>query len=164
MPYRKRNASADDERVKSDHPPPENPALAANLKALRGTRSIEQLRQEMAEAGLPIGTETLHRAMLGKGGNRLSSLQKIAAFFGVTADQLLQPDLGVSGATWPFSEELYKKVSALKPQELQDLETAMRIHLHMDLQLDVINRTLAKYARAPGEEPGHGQEQLTKKS
>jgi hypothetical protein len=117
MPYRLRNARADDKRVKKDHPPPENPALSANMKRLMDGRSVQTLREQMGEAGLPIGTETIHRAMLGKSGNRLESLTKIAAFFGVTADQLLQPGLGADLTDWPFSQELLARVRELGPED-----------------------------------------------
>jgi SOS-response transcriptional repressor LexA len=49
----------------------------------------------MVDAGISIGTSTLQRAREGQGGNRLQSLAKIARFFDVTTDQLLQPDLGL---------------------------------------------------------------------
>ena len=64
----------------------------------------------------------------------------------------------------PFvAEKLYKKVAALKPQELQDLETLMRAHLHMDPQLDVINRTLAKYASVSEVKPALQENHVTRK-
>lgn len=63
-----------------------------------GISSIGTLRERMGDAGISIGTSTLHRALLGQGGNRLQSLSKIARFFDVTVDQLLQPELGESTA------------------------------------------------------------------
>lgn len=126
---------------------PENPILQANMQRLMDGRSIETLRAAMAEAGIQIGTGTLHKATLGKSGNRLASLKKIADFFGVTVDQLLQPELGMDLPAWPFSPELYQRVATLNKQDLQRLETAMRVHLGMDLQLDVINSTLQRLSQ-----------------
>jgi len=80
---------------------PSNPILAANLRQLmrdRGIGGVGTLREAMAEAGISIGNSTLHRALLGQGGNRLQSLGKIARFFDVTVDQLLQPDLGADSS------------------------------------------------------------------
>lgn len=73
-----------------------NPALAENMRRLMGGRSIDSLRKAMADAGVPIGTSSLHRVLKGEGGSRLETLDKIAAFFDVSTDQLLQPDLGRS--------------------------------------------------------------------
>jgi len=104
---------------------PANPVLAANLKKLMAARSIEKLRSDMAEQGIAIGTETIHRATLGKSGNRLESLAKIATFFSVTVDQLLQPDLGADLDAWPFSPELYTEVRRLDDPGRASLEMAM---------------------------------------
>lgn len=130
--------------------PPEgtaaNPVLKANMAELRGARSIEQLRQEMHDAGIDIGTGTLHRAVQGQSGNRLASLEKIATFFGVTADQLLQPHLGRDPTSWPFSPELYKEVSTLPADELQSMEGAMWSHLRKPLP-DALHQHLVEAAR-----------------
>jgi phage repressor protein C with HTH and peptisase S24 domain len=75
-----------------------------------GGRSIGKLRDEMAEAGIQIGTGTLHRAVKGELGNRVESLEKIAQFFRVTADQLLQPDLGAQDDS-TFADVPRKKVA-----------------------------------------------------
>lgn len=96
-------------------------------------RSIEAVRDAMGKAGIKIGTETIHRAVLGKSGNRLASLQKIADFFGVSVDQLLQDDLGANADAWPFSAELYKEISSLEAEELQTLEVAMWAHIRKPL-------------------------------
>lgn len=75
----------------------EDPILSANIRKLmlgRNITSIGKLREAMAEAGYPIGNSTIQRALKGGTGNRLESLEKFAAFFDVTSDQLLQPELG----------------------------------------------------------------------
>jgi transcriptional regulator with XRE-family HTH domain len=114
MPYRLRNASADYRAVNS------NPVLAENMRRLMGGRSIETVRAEMAEAGVQIGTGTLHRALKGQTGNRLESLEKIAQFFGVTIDQLLLPQ---GDDVQPiFSEEaaaLAAEIDAIPDPELR---------------------------------------------
>lgn len=86
---------------------PANPILAANIRTLmksRGIGGIGALRDHMAAAGVSIGTSTLHRAAQGQGGNRLQSLSKIARFFDVTTDQLLQPDLGAHSSNVTHAE------------------------------------------------------------
>jgi transcriptional regulator with XRE-family HTH domain len=69
----------------------QNSYLAENMRRLMDGRSVETLRTQMAEAGLAIGSGTIHRAMKGEAGNRLASLEKLATFFGVTVDLLFQP-------------------------------------------------------------------------
>ncbi len=111
MPYRLRNARADDADVaKDDESAPPNPDLAANMARLMAGRSVGKLRMEMKEAGIDIGTGTLHRAIKGEGGNRIESLEKIAKFFRVSKDQLLQPDLGETRDT-EFVDVPRKKVA-----------------------------------------------------
>jgi transcriptional regulator with XRE-family HTH domain len=80
----------------SSETPPES-TVETNIRQLmrqRGIGGIVALRTAMTEAGHPIGNSTLQRALKGADRNRLESLNKIAAFFDVTAEQLLQPDLG----------------------------------------------------------------------
>lgn len=118
-----------------DQDRPHSAALAANMKRLmraRGISSIGQLRSEMSQAGHPIGTGTLHKAVQGKLGNRLASLEKIATFFDLTAEQLLQPE-GVSTPIWPFSLELHEEVLRLPQAEVQHLEVAMWAHVRKAL-------------------------------
>lgn len=146
MPYRSQNASADDGNVQKV-PLPESPALAENMKKLMAGRSIESLRSDMAEAGYAIGTETLHRAVLGKTGNRLVSLQKIATYFGVTVDQLLQPDLGAGVSEWPFTLELYDEIALLHKEDVLSLERAMWVHLRKPLPA-VLQQESREAARA----------------
>lgn len=117
---------------------PANPVLAANMKRLMAGRSIGALRQQMAQSGLAIGQETIQRAVLGKTGNRLESLQKLAAFFGVAADQLLQEELGADSTSWPFSMHLLERISALEPEELLSMERAMWAHLNEDMPQEVV--------------------------
>ena len=112
-----------------DAPAPENPALKANFNRLRGGLSIEALRLAMKDGGYKIGTETLQRASLGKSGNRLASLKKMADYWDVTPDQLLQPNLGADTHAWPFTDELQKRISQLGPDDLVALENAMWSHL-----------------------------------
>jgi hypothetical protein len=112
--------TSDDER--------ENPYLAANMKRLMDGRGIGALRREMVESGYPIGTETIQRAVQGRLGNRLESLAKIAAFFKIELDELLQPS-GLGAAVWPFSVELQEEVLKLGPEDLGFLELAMWSHL-----------------------------------
>lgn len=78
----------------SNSDPPINTALSANVRRLMDGRSVETLRTQMADAGLAIGSGTIHRAMKGEAGNRLASLEKLAQFFGVTVDQLLYSHSG----------------------------------------------------------------------
>jgi hypothetical protein len=111
--------------------PGRSSALAANMGRLRGSRSVADLRADMAAKGYKIGTGTLHRAIKGEAGNRLASLEKIAEFFETTVDQLLQFD-GVDETYWPFSEELQQKVLLLNDEEVDHLESVMRAHLRMD--------------------------------
>lgn len=73
---------------------PRNRSLAENMRRLLDGRSIDSVRKAMADAGLAIGTGSLHRVLKGEGGTRLETLEKIAAYFDVTPDQLLQADLG----------------------------------------------------------------------
>jgi len=71
--------------------------LASNVRKLmrnRGIGGIGKLRAAMGQAGYKIGNSTLLRALQGGSGNRLESIEKLAAFFDVTSDQLLQPNLG----------------------------------------------------------------------
>lgn len=117
-----------------------NSVLAENFRRLRNGRSLETIRDQMAAQGMPIGMGTLHRAALGQAGNRLASLEKIAAFFAVTVDQLLQPDLGADLDAWPFSRELQEKVATLSPQKLLSLEVAMWTHLDEEAPTDVQER------------------------
>jgi hypothetical protein len=98
------------------------------MKRLRNGRSIGALRQEMLKEGYEIGTGTLHRAVKGELTNRLESLEKIAQFFEVTVDQLLQMD-GVDETYWPFTDELQKKVIRLSDEELSKAENVLRAHL-----------------------------------
>lgn len=132
MPYRLRNASGEDWEVASSQDSPRNEALAANMKRLMAGRSIETVRLAMAEKGLKIGAGTLHRAVRGEAGNRLESLEKIALFFGVTAEQLLQPE-GVGTQVWPFSLELQDAVLNAPPEDLHYMEVAMWSHLRRDV-------------------------------
>jgi hypothetical protein len=73
---------------------PRNPVLRDNMKRLMNGRSIDAVRKAMAEAGVAIGSGSLHRALKGEGGSRLDTLEKISAFFDVSVDQLLQDELG----------------------------------------------------------------------
>lgn len=123
-----------------------NLVFKANFTRLANGRTVRQLRAEMADQGIAVGVSALSRAFEGKAGN-VRTLGKLADFFKVTTEQLLQPDLGAGAARWPFSLELYQRVADLKAQELQRLETAMRVHLGMDLQLDVINNTLRRLSQ-----------------
>jgi hypothetical protein len=77
--------------VKKTDEPTTNPALAENMQRLMAGRSISTVRQLMADEGITIGSGTLHRAIKGELGNRLESLEKIARFFRISADQLLLP-------------------------------------------------------------------------
>jgi transcriptional regulator with XRE-family HTH domain len=129
---------------------PVNPDLAANMKRLLAGRGIGLMRKLMGEAGVHVGQGMLHNALHGKTGN-VRSLEKIARYFNVTVEQLLQPGLGDDMPVWPFSLELYQRVTKLNEQELQRLETAMRVHLGMDVQMDVINSTLARYRASVAE-------------
>lgn len=92
LAYRLRNGNADHGGVSTDEAL--NPTLAENFRKLAAGRSIEVLRSEMAAAGIAIGGGTLHRCSHGDMGVRGRTLEKVATFFGVTADQLLQPKLG----------------------------------------------------------------------
>lgn len=130
MPYRLRNARPHYRWVDKRIEPVRNIALAANMRKLRAGRSIGDLRAEMAKKGIKIGAGTLHRAIKGEVSNRLESLGKIAEFFEITIDQLLQFE-GVDETYWPFSAELQQKVLALSTPEIERLEGVMRAHLGM---------------------------------
>jgi phage repressor protein C with HTH and peptisase S24 domain len=80
--------------MEEDSSGPPNPVLAANMKRLMAGRSIDFVRRAMADAGVAIGAGSLHRALKGEAGSRLETLKKIASFFDVSPDQLLQPNLG----------------------------------------------------------------------
>lgn len=71
---------------------PINSALSDNVRRLMDGRSVETLRTQMADVGLPIGSGTIHRAMKGEVGSRLASIEKLAQFFGLTAEELLRPN------------------------------------------------------------------------
>lgn len=76
----------------------EDPVVSANLRKLMndaGIGGIGALRQAMAERGIKIGAGTIQRALQGGGRNRVDTLGKLASFFDVTTDQLLQADLGL---------------------------------------------------------------------
>lgn len=110
----------------------------ANLRALLGEDVGAQ-----AELAREIHTPKSHLSAIlaGRRGIGDALAAKIERHYEKSAGWMDQDQL----PRWPFSTELYQRVTQLKPQELQSLETAMRVHLRMDLQLDVINRTLAKY-------------------
>ena len=115
MPYRLRNASGKhqwmDEPEEVGGPP--NPILAENMRRLMRDRrigGIGALRDAMKEAELTIGTSTIQRAVQGQGGNRLQSLSKIARFFDVTTDQLLQPELGAGEPSNVAPAESHRRV------------------------------------------------------
>lgn len=93
-------------------------ALAKNMRQLRGDRAIGVLRQEMADRKIQIGTSTLHRADKGEMGIRVESLAKIGEFFGVTADQLLQYDLGAQA--WPLTGAVTRGEWDLLPPKLRE--------------------------------------------
>lgn len=76
-------------------------ALAVNFRARLGARSIQGLRQEMAERGITIGSGAIHAAKMGSRGVRLETLQKFADFFGCSVLDLLRSPASVE-ATWPF--------------------------------------------------------------
>jgi phage repressor protein C with HTH and peptisase S24 domain len=71
-----------------------NPVLRANFLRLKGAKSYEVLREEMAQKGISIGSGTLNRLANGDMGVRMKSIEKVAEFFRVSADQLLQMNLG----------------------------------------------------------------------
>lgn len=129
------------------------------MRRLMAGRSIGVLRQQMAEKGLAIGTQTIHRATLGEGGNRLESLAKIAEFFDTTVDQLLQYE-GVDEAYWPFSEELQKKVLSLSDEELRRAENILRAQLDIPQQtLPAVTQTSQKaYGEGPADPYAGGRE------
>jgi phage repressor protein C with HTH and peptisase S24 domain len=87
-----------------------NPILAANMARLMAGRGILTVRDEMGEKGISIGAGTLQRALRGEAGNRLGSLQKIAAFFRVEVDRLLTTNLGDDNST-EFVDVPKKEVS-----------------------------------------------------
>lgn len=98
----------------------------------RGINSTGGLRLAMAERGIKIGQGTLHNAREGNVqiSSRLETLEKIAQFFEITPDQLLQLQ-DMDDSYWPFSEELQAKVLKLEAHDLNHLENVMRAHLRM---------------------------------
>lgn len=131
MPYRFQNWKGDHHGVKKnadeasaaepDEEETVNPILKANMQNLAAGRSVQGLRADMAAKKLAIGTGTLHRALQGKSGN-VSSLDKLAEFFNVTPDQLLQPNLGAGMQGWPFSSALRVRVGKLQEHQVLSLE------------------------------------------
>lgn len=90
--------------------------VTVNIRRLmggRGIASIGGLRDAMVAAGFKIGTGTLQRALNGGTGNRLASLDKIAQFFDVAAEQLLQADLGLGA-------EQQLPLVAMEPQPMDE--------------------------------------------
>lgn len=123
----------------------------------RQTRRREKLRlllgsDQGAQAALAreIGTPKSHLSAIlaGRRGIGDALAAKIERHFEKPAGWL---DEAIA-ERWLFSTELYERVASLNPQELQRLETAMRVHLGMDLQMDVINRSLAKFEQQAGDD------------
>lgn len=107
-----------------------DPVLAANLELLFDGKGIGALRTEFKKrAEIRIGQGTLAQARAGQTGTRLASLRKIAAFYDVTVEQLLQPDLGRGNAEWPFSAELYERVERLGKTQRENVEKALAASL-----------------------------------
>lgn len=75
--------------------------LAANFNARLNGRSIQALRQQMAERGVPIGSAAIQAVKMGSRGVRLETLQKFADFFGCKVVDLLIPEDQTTVA-WPF--------------------------------------------------------------
>lgn len=90
LTYRLRNDNRHDAGMPPTSIPEVNHALSENVRRLMAGRSVETLRNQMADAGLAIGSGTIHRAMKGEDGSRLASLEKLARFFGVSVENLLQ--------------------------------------------------------------------------
>ena len=75
--------------------------LRDNFRRYMGTRTVARLRQEMAEAGLSIGTSAIQMAKQGSTGVRLGTLEKFARFFACDVADLVGHSRTVS-ASWPF--------------------------------------------------------------
>lgn len=67
-----------------------NQTLADNVAALVKGKAIGRLRQEMKDAGHPIGQGTLARIIAGDSGVRVESLQKFAEFFRIEPEALFR--------------------------------------------------------------------------
>lgn len=65
-----------------------DPILLANVKRLVGGKAIQALRQEMGDAGVPIGASTLNSLYHGIAGS-MKTLRKFAQYFGTTPEDLL---------------------------------------------------------------------------
>jgi hypothetical protein len=153
MPYRLRNASPDHLRVEEPDriDQPDQPELAKNMATLmkrEGIGGIGQLRAKMADAGIKIGTPAIVAALKGSGGNRVATLAKFAAFFDVSVDQLLQPDLGREAerdeAAPPPPGQ---KFDALDSTDMRFLENLQVIKLDEDQLREVMEYVTNKAAR-----------------
>lgn len=97
--------------------------LAANFNARLNGRSIQVLRQQMAERGMPIGSAAIQATKLGSRGVRLETLQKFADFFGCSVVDLLAPEDQATVA-WPFqrlSPAAYASVSSEVKAAAEDM-------------------------------------------
>lgn len=115
-----------------DHPKPAmnadvdaDHALAANFAARMGSRSVQTLRQEMADAGIAIGSAAIQAAKLGSRGVRLETLEKFASFFDCTVVDLLRSPPG-SEVPWPF-RRLDAVAYASIPEEVRSAAEDMLI-------------------------------------
>ena len=136
MPYRfqfaRGNACAVQENpAQDDENLPPDSVLAANLARLMGQQSLQSIREAMAKKQIAIGQGTLAQAKRGHRGTRLATLQKIGAHYGFTVDQLLQPDLGATADAWPFSPELYERVTRLDKTQRARVEKSLVVALEL---------------------------------
>lgn len=112
------------------------PMDGESLRRARRREKLEQLLKEIGgptQAELETGTPRTHFVAMSKGrrgvGDALAA--KLEAHFGKPAGWF---DQGAD-SSWPFSEELRKKVLALKAEELIQLETVIRAALRMREQI-----------------------------
>lgn len=115
----------------------------------RRARRREKLRalvgpNEGAQAALARGIDTprsyISAILAGRRGIGDGLAARIEEFYEKPKGWMDSEDLPL----WPFSAELHARVMRLNGQELQRLETAIRVHLGMEISLDVINSTLER--------------------
>lgn len=106
-------------------------SIADQFQRIRGGRSLRQLRLEMANEGIAIGTSTLQRAEKGLTGLRVESLFKLCEFSGDSPEDFLRDSQPGEGRL-PLSAPLRKSLSTLSPSELRTAENVLRAHLGLD--------------------------------
>lgn len=120
--------------------PPTRDLLAANLKALRDASG--GLSQDAIAKRAGMDQKGVSRALSNSNETGVGKLDGLAKAFGVQPWHLVCPGLTFyRGAdqrmqvlgmpSWPFTEELWTRVSALGPAERLKAENTLRVHLDL---------------------------------